>query len=79
VCEYGLLASYDVNGFRQRGLVMQWSPNAELLCSGDIRALADLANKYVVARGTWLVPITKTQVLRLAFFLALPHRYCRSP
>jgi len=69
---YGLLASYYVNEFRQKWLEKKPAPDAGLLGSADVQSLADLTNSYEVAGSTRLLPVSRGQLLRLAFFLALP-------
>jgi hypothetical protein len=70
--EYDLLASRYVNGFREKWLAKPGMAEPELLGSGDIQSLADLANSYEVIRQMRLLPFDRRVFLRLAIALALP-------
>jgi hypothetical protein len=68
---YGLLASRYVQGFEDKWM-RQPSPDNELLGSGDIQSLADLANSYQVVRDMRLVPFGLEDVTRLVMATAAP-------
>lgn len=70
--EYGVLGGEYVNGFRRKWLRARLPAAGSLVGTSDIQSLADLANAFEVIRGMYLVPITQTTVLRLAFAIAIP-------
>lgn len=70
--EYGIVASRYVAEFRRKWIEGHAHQDEALLGSADIQSLADLANSYDVVREMSLVPIGRTQVVRLAMFIALP-------
>jgi hypothetical protein len=68
---YGLLASRYVQGFEDKWM-RQPSPDHELLGSGDIQSLADLANSYQVVRDMRLVPFGWEDIVRLVIATVAP-------
>jgi len=71
LADYGLFAQRYVEGFDQRW-VHASSPPAELLGTGDIQSLADLANSYDVVREMRVVPFGLQDISRLAIATAAP-------
>lgn len=69
---YGLLASRYSRGFDRKWVEGGASPPDELLGSGDIQSLADLATAYGVIKGTRAFPFGKETVIQLAVATALP-------
>src|SRR5215813_14157661 len=69
--DYGLLAQRYVEGFDQKW-VRESLPSAELLGSGDIQSLADLANSYQVVREMRTVPFGLQDISQLAIATAAP-------
>jgi len=69
--EYGLLASRYVNAF-DRKWVRNRSDESELLGSGDIQSLADLANSFSVVDSMAVFPFGRAAVIRLAVATVLP-------
>lgn len=69
--EYGLLASRYASAFRGKWL-RRSTELGELLGSGDIQSLADLANSYAVVSEMNLLPFDRSFVIRAALILALP-------
>jgi hypothetical protein len=70
--EYSLLANRYVFGFEEKW-IRRRSPNAgELLGTGDIQSLADLANSYAVVRSMRVVPFGLEDVAQLAAATAAP-------
>ena len=70
--EYGVLGSRYVEGFRRKWLSGHPHTRESIVGSSDIQSLADLANAYEVVRDMYLVPITRTTVLRLAVLTIIP-------
>jgi hypothetical protein len=69
--EYGALANRYVNDFDEKWLRRE-DTGEELLGSGDIQSLADLANSYGVIRGLRIVLIDLTSVKAVVMASALP-------
>ena len=69
--DYGLLAQRYVERFDQKW-VRESLPSAELLGTGDIQSLADLANSYQVIREMRIVPFGLQDISRLAIATAAP-------
>lgn len=70
--EYRLLSMEYVGDFRQKWLGMSRPRNSELLGSGDIQSLADLANGFDVVSHMRLLPFTVREFLALMIVIALP-------
>jgi hypothetical protein len=70
--QYGVLASRYVERFRQKWLCTHPLTHERLIGTSDIQSLADLANAFQVIRGMYLVPISKTTVVRLGLAVAAP-------
>jgi len=70
--EYGILGSRYVDEFRRKWLTLRPHTRESLVGSADIQSLADLANAYEVIRDMYLVPITRTTVLRLGVLTIIP-------
>jgi hypothetical protein len=70
--DYDLLANRYVEKFEQKWVEENESEREELLGTGDIQSLADLANSYAVVRETRPVPFDLQDVARLAVVTALP-------
>ncbi len=70
--EYGTLGSQYVDGFRRKWLDAHPDTRESLVGSADIQSLADLANAYEVIRDMYLVPITRTTVVRLGVLIIIP-------
>ena len=70
--EYGVLGSEYVERFRRKWLRQHPHTREALVGTSDIQSLADLANGFNVIRGMYLVPITKTTLLRLAVAIVIP-------
>ena len=70
--EYGVLGSHYVEGFRRKWLSAQPQTRESLVGSADIQSLADLANAFEVVRSMYLVPVTRTTVMRLGLLIVLP-------
>ncbi len=70
--QFGKLASSYVNKFRQKWMQGDKTPDDELLGSGDIQSLADLANSYGVVGQMRTLALDKGTVLRLVFLIVLP-------
>ena len=68
---FGRLASRYGRRFETKWL-RDASADEELLGSGDIQSLADLANSFAVIRSMSMVPFTKTTVMRLVIITLLP-------
>jgi len=68
---YGLFAQRYVESFDQKW-VRGASPSEELLGTGDIQSLADLANSYQIVREMGVVPFGLQDVSRLALATAVP-------
>ena len=58
--------------FRRKWLTLRPHTRESLVGSADIQSLADLANAYEVIRDMYLVPITRTTVLRLGVLTIIP-------
>lgn len=69
--DYGLLAQRYVEGF-DRKWVRAEGPSGELLGTGDIQSLADLANSYQVLGDMRVVPFGLQDITRLAVATAVP-------
>jgi len=70
--EYGLLANRYVLGFEEKW-IHGGSPNVdELLGTGDIQSLADLANSYAVVREMRIAPFGLDDIVLLAAATAAP-------
>ena len=70
--EYGSLARCYVGAFEQKWVKDGTTKGEELLGTGDIQSLADLANSYAVVRGMRPVPFDLQDVTRLTVATALP-------
>lgn len=70
--DYDLLANRYVEGFEQKWIRRNSTGNEELLGTGDIQSLADLANSYAVVREMRPVPFDLRDIARLAVATALP-------
>ena len=71
LADYGLFAQRYVEGFDQKW-VRSAFPSEELLGTGDIQSLADLANSYQVVREMRVVPLGLQDISRLALAAAVP-------
>lgn len=71
LAEYGLFAQRYVEGFDLKW-IRGTESSAELLGTGDIQSLADLANSYQVVREMRIVPFGLQDVSRLALATAAP-------
>ena len=69
--EYGTLAEQYVRKFDSKWL-RSGVPHSELLGSGDIQSLADLANSFEVVRGMRLAPVTRDTFLQLTVAVLAP-------
>jgi hypothetical protein len=65
-----VLGSRYVEGFRRKWLGGDRVPEERLVGTSDIQSLADLANAFQVVRSMYLIPITRSTVLRLAIPLS---------
>jgi len=70
--EYGVLAERYVREFDTKWLRGGAPADEQLLGSGDIQSMADLANSYEVVRSMRIVPIKKEDVLRLVAATLIP-------
>jgi len=70
--EFNEMAGKYVRRFDEKWIRGQAPEGEELVGSGDIQSLADLANSHAVARAMWPVPFQKETILRLALVLILP-------
>ena len=70
--EYGLLASRYVQDFEEKWVHAKATQDDELLGSGDIQSLADLANSYSAVREMRVVPFGLEDITRLAAATAAP-------
>jgi hypothetical protein len=70
--EYGLLANRYVFGFEDKWIRGGAPDVGELLGTGDIQSLADLANSYSVVREMRVVPFGLEDIARLAGATAAP-------
>ena len=70
--EYGILASRYVEDFRCKWIQGQGTEGDRLLGTSDIQSLADLGNAYSVVSDMRLVPISKSEIIRLAVSLIFP-------
>jgi hypothetical protein len=70
--EYGLLAQRYVEGFRNKWTLGPGIDSGELLGTGDIQSLADLANSYSVVQEMRVVPFGLRDISRLAIVTAAP-------
>jgi len=71
LADYGLFAQRYVESFDQKW-VDGTLPAEELLGSGDIQSLADLANSYQIVREMRVIPFSLQDVSRLAIATAAP-------
>jgi len=71
MADYGLFAQRYVENFDQKW-VQRTSPSEELLGTGDIQSLADLANSYQVVREMRVVPFALKDISRLAIATVVP-------
>lgn len=69
---YGALASDYVRGFQSKWIGGQRPPDEELLGTGDIQSLADLANSFAVVQSIIPFPFGRSSLLGLAVIVALP-------
>jgi hypothetical protein len=69
--EYGTFAEQYVRQFDTKWL-RSGVPHSELLGSGDIQSLADLANSFEVVRGMRLAPVTRDTFLQLTVAVLAP-------
>lgn len=67
---YGTLATTYVTDFDEKWI--RGGPQDELLGTGDIQSLADLANSYAVVSEMRYVPFTLKDIVRLAVATVLP-------
>jgi hypothetical protein len=72
LADYGLLAQRYVDNFHQKWILSAEAPSRELLGTGDIQSLADLANSYAVVREMRPVPFWLDDIGRLAAATAAP-------
>jgi hypothetical protein len=70
--EYGLLATRYVQGFEEKWVHGEAAEGDELLGTGDIQSLADLANSYSAVREMRVVPFGLEDIIRLAAATAAP-------
>jgi hypothetical protein len=70
--DYGVLGQQYVEDFEQKWIRRDPNPSAELLGTGDIQALADLANACAIVRDMRLVPFGLQDISRLAVATAAP-------
>ena len=70
--DYGILGSRYVDEFHRKWLTIRPHTRESLVGSADIQSLADLANAYQVIRDMYLVPITRTTVVRLGVIIIIP-------
>jgi len=69
--EYGTFAEQYVRQFDAKWL-RSGVPHSELLGSGDIQSLADLANSFEVVRGMRLAPVTRDTFIQLTVAVLAP-------
>ena len=69
---YSMLASRYVFRFEEKWIRAGGMEKDDLLGSGDIQSLADLANSYQVVRAMRLVPFGRDDVIRLVATTAAP-------
>jgi hypothetical protein len=70
--EYSLLANRYVFGFEEKWIRRRSPSTGELLGTGDIQSLADLANSYAVVRDMRVVPFGLEDVALVAAATAAP-------
>ena len=70
--EYGALASHYVERFDQKWLRGGAPPDEELIGSGDIQSLNDLAGSFDVVQSMRPFPFDKTVVLKTAMAVLAP-------
>ena len=70
--EYGALASRYVDGFEQKWLRGGAPPDEQLVGSGDIQSLNDLAGSFEVVNSMRPFPFSKTIVLQTAIAALVP-------
>ncbi len=69
---YGRLASDYVAAFHRKWVAGVRPPGEQLVGSGDIQSLADLANSYSVVRSIVPVPVERGSIIGLLAIIALP-------
>jgi len=72
LADYALIAQRYVEAFEQKWVLGEQAPSHELLGSGDIQSLADLANSYAMVRDMRPVPFGLDDISRLAVATAAP-------
>jgi len=72
LADYGLLAQRYVDGFEQKWVLASVPNRDELLGTGDIQSLADLANGYALVRDMRPVPFGMQDISHLALATAAP-------
>lgn len=70
--QYDLLGGRYVHEFRQKWLAKGGPSDPQLLGSGDIQSLADLANSYEIIREMKTLPTDRRTLISLAAALVLP-------
>jgi len=70
--EYGALSSRYVDGFDQKWLRGGVPPDEQLVGSGDIQSLNDLAGSFEIVNSMRPFPFGKTVVLQTAIAVLLP-------
>jgi len=70
--EYGMLSTRYVNEFREKWLTGPGPRGEQVVGSGDIQSLADLANAYEVVRNMSIVPVDWKTIARFAVMISLP-------
>jgi len=69
---YSMLANRYVFRFEEKWIRAGGMDQDDLLGSGDIQSLADLANSYQIVRGMRVVPFGRDDVIRLVVTTAVP-------
>lgn len=70
--EFGILASYYVDDFRNKWVTGGEESGEHLLGTPDVQSLADLAHSFTEVNQMRLLPINKETLLRLVVFLVFP-------
>ena len=70
--EYGTLAERYVREFDAKWLRGGAPPDEQLVGSGDIQSLADLANSYEVVKTMRIAPVTREAITRLVLATLVP-------
>lgn len=70
--DYGVLASKYVGEFDSKWVRGKVSGNENLIGSGDIQSLADLANSFQVIRDIRSFPFDKDSVIQVILFALIP-------